>query len=143
MATAFFVNMATYNVTAAQMANPAGTGTSGVQGVINGASTGDTVIFPAGTYSWTAGITVTTAITITSTPGTCTIQNNYGNGYAIAFTSPTNGHIRFNGVNITQIAENQPGSSGGFWYAVNCARSDFNFTTNTISSPGNKYTIIV
>ena len=125
--------MATITLTTAQAGSP-----SSVQTVINAATSGDTIVFPAGTYSWSAGITVGKSLTLTGPPGTTNqvlFQNQMTTGYMWALTSGTDGHIRVNGINFIQIGNNAGSASVA---CLGLDRTDMGGP----GSPGTQYTVI-
>lgn len=86
----------------------------------NFVSTGDTIIVPNGTFSWSTGVSLTAAMTLQGqTTGSVHIQNQLTSGYGLLMTSGTAGHIYLTGINFIQIADN----SGGAGFLVACDRN--------------------
>jgi hypothetical protein len=74
---------------------------SDIQAKVNGASAGDTISVPAGSYTWTAGVTISKSITLSGAgSGSTTITRGAG----------------FNGclVHITNLASDVPVRVSGF-----------------------------
>ena len=81
-----------------------------VQSAIDSAANGDTVVIPAGSYTWNGGISCNKAITISGTG--VTVTHGAGGGDLLSLTLNSAGHLTVAGINF------KPGSATGRYMNV-------------------------
>lgn len=97
-----------------------------VQSAVTSAASGDTVLIPAGTFSWAGSLSITKAIFLVGAGQNQTfINNNYAAGVMLGAQSGSDGHIVISGIYFKQVVTPTQGTT----WTVGVDRHDAYSTT--------------